>query len=240
MSWKHLFSKSLAAAPDRLHFAAHSHHLWPDASFDGQMQAWQDAATLADHKWEKVMGPVWQEAQQNVAGELNLPDPATISFAPNTHDFLIRIWSAMERRPVRVLASDGEFHSFRRQMTRWLEAGDVLLDTVPSDQVVAVAERQQHDLVYVSHVLFNSGAVVNELDRLAAITRPDGPWVVVDGYHGFMALETDLSAVADRLFYLSGGYKYAMAGEGVCFLHAPPGFALRPVVGLDLKICLTW
>ncbi|MBL7599179.1 class V aminotransferase, partial [Escherichia coli] len=40
----------------------------------------------------------------------------------------------------------------------------------------------------------------------------------------------DLSKVADRIFYVAGGYKYAMAGEGACFLHAPPGFCPRPVV----------
>ena len=47
MSFKPLFSRSLSAAPERLHFAAHSHHLWPDASFDGQVEAWNDAARLA-------------------------------------------------------------------------------------------------------------------------------------------------------------------------------------------------
>src|SRR3546814_4193410 len=31
-----------------------------------------------------------------------------------------------------------------------------------------------------------------------------------------------------RAFYLAGGYKYAMAGEGACFLHAPAGWGLRP------------
>jgi len=30
------------------------------------------------------------------------------------------------------------------------------------------------------------------------------------------------------VFYLAGGYKYAMSGEGVCFLHAPPGYGARP------------
>ncbi|MGH7534377.1 MAG: aminotransferase class V-fold PLP-dependent enzyme, partial [Gemmatimonadales bacterium] len=30
-------------------------------------------------------------------------------------------------------------------------------------------------------------------------------------------------------FYLAGGYKYAQGGEGVCFLHVPPGCRLRPV-----------
>jgi hypothetical protein len=38
LSFKALFSRSLAADPGRLHMAAHSHHLWPDASFDGQVE----------------------------------------------------------------------------------------------------------------------------------------------------------------------------------------------------------
>jgi selenocysteine lyase/cysteine desulfurase len=230
MTYKHLFSRALSAAPDRLHFAAHSHHLWPDASFDGQMAAWEDAASLADHKWEKVMGPVWAEAQGHVARELNLPDPATIAFSPNTHDLLVRLFSAIPSRPVRVLATDGEFHSFRRQMDRWVEAGEAVLTSAPADRLVETAEAGGHDLIFASHVLFNSGSIIGGLDRLATLAKPDGPWVVIDGYHGFMAIETDLLAISDRVFYLSGGYKYAMAGEGVCFLHAPPGFAPRPTV----------
>ena len=43
LSFKPLFAKSLGAAPGRLHFAAHSHHLWPDASFEGQVECWEDA-----------------------------------------------------------------------------------------------------------------------------------------------------------------------------------------------------
>lgn len=230
MSYKHLFSKALSAASDRLHFAAHSHHLWPDVSEDGQVQAWEDAAKLADLKWDKVMGPVWAEAQGHVARELALPDPSTIAFASNTHDFLIRIVSAIPNRPVRVLATDGEFHSFRRQMTRWVEAGEVGLDTVPPDELLTTAQRGGHDLIFASQVLFNSGAILPDIEALATLAKPDGPWVVIDGYHGFMAVETDLSTVASRIFYLAGGYKYAMAGEGVCFLHSPPGFAPRPAV----------
>ncbi len=229
MSWKRLFSKALAADPDRLHFAAHSHHLWPDVSFEGQVQAWQDAASLADHKWNKVMGPVWQEAQGHIARELNLPDPATIAFSSNTHDFIVRIVSALPRRPVQVLSTDGEFHSFRRQMARWVESGDVVLEMAAPTDLLATAHRGGHDLIFASQVLFNSGAILDCIDGLAALARPDGPWIVIDGYHGFMAVPTDLSASSSKIFYLGGGYKYAMAGEGVCFLHTPPGFAPRPV-----------
>lgn len=230
MSWKRLFSKSLSANPERLHFAAHSHHLWPDASYEGQVEAWTDAALLADHKWDKIMGPIWEEAQGYVANELNLPDPSSLAFAPNTHDFLVRIVSAVPSRPVRILSTDGEFHSFRRQVTRWVESGEVALTTVPADHLVQQAQADNYDLIFASQVLFNSGTILDNIEALAAIAHPDGPWVVIDGYHGFMAIETDLSDIADKLFYLAGGYKYAMAGEGVCFLHAPAGFASRPVV----------
>jgi selenocysteine lyase/cysteine desulfurase len=42
-------------------------------------------------------------------------------------------------------------------------------------------------------------------------------------------MPVDLSSIEDRAFYLAGGYKYAMSGEGVCFMHCPPGIAMRPV-----------
>ncbi|MBL0923819.1 MAG: aminotransferase class V-fold PLP-dependent enzyme [Sphingomonadaceae bacterium] len=228
-TYKHLFTRALAAVPERLHFAAHSHHLWPDASHEGQMDAWADAAHLADNKWELVMGLLWSEAQGHVASELRLPDRTTVSFSPNTHDFLLRIFSAIDRAPVRVLSTDGEFHSFRRQMARWVESGVVMWDQAGPDVLAQAARAGDYDLIFASHVLFSSGAII-DIEPLAALAGPQGPWVVIDGYHGFMAIPTDLSTVADRIFYLAGGYKYAMAGEGVCFLHAPPEFARRPAI----------
>lgn len=229
-SYKHLFQRAIAAAPERLHFAAHSHHLWPDASYVGQLAAWEDGVRLADRKWERVMGEIWPAAQRHVAAELRLPDPDTIVFAPNTHELLLRIVSALPRRPLRILASDGEFHSFRRQSARWEEAGTAQVDRVPLDHIAAAARSGDHDLIFVSQVQFGTGHIFDGIAELAALARPEGRWVVIDGYHGFMALETDLSAVADRVFYLAGGYKYAMAGEGCAFLHAPPGFGPRPEV----------
>ena len=120
-SYKHLFARALGAAPERLHFAAHSHHLWPDASYAGHLAAWEDAASLADKKWDKVFGEVMPRAQANIAMELKLPDPRTIAFAPNTHELIERIFSARKPGVLDVLTTDGEFHSFRRQSARWAE-----------------------------------------------------------------------------------------------------------------------
>lgn len=236
-SWKRLFRRSLEAAPGRLHLAAHSHHLWPDASLDGHTAAWADAALLADRKWEPLFEQVIPEAQAHIAEELNLPEPSAIAFAANTHDLLIRLVSARSERPLRVLASDGEFHSFRRQAARWVESGAVQLETVPLAPFEsfperlhrAIAETSPH-LVLVSHVFFQTGWVLGGLERLAETARNAGAWLVLDSYHAFMAIEADLSAIADCTFYLGGGYKYAMSGEGLGFLYAPQGLATRPEI----------
>ncbi len=54
---------------------------------------------------------------------------------------------------------------------------------------------------------------------------------MIDGYHAFMALDRPFGeGAASSAFYLGGGYKYAMAGEGCAFLHAPPGFGPRPPI----------
>jgi selenocysteine lyase/cysteine desulfurase len=240
LSFKALFSRSLGADPSRLHFAAHSHHLWPDASFDGQLDAWQDGAALADRKWDKVMDEVWPEAQGHVARELGILDPVGIVFSSNTHDFLVRLVTAAPRKSprLRVLTSDGEFHSARRQLTRWEEEGWLTLERVPaepfdsfSERFLARAQSGEHDLILVSQVLFGSGRTFDATEELAALSIPDGPWVAIDGYHAFMALPDPFTdAAGASAFYLAGGYKYAMAGEGCAFMHAPPGFAPRPPV----------
>lgn len=238
MSFKHLFSRSLGAAPGRLHVAAHSHHLWPDASFAGQVECWEDAARLADRKWERVMGELWPEAQREVAAELGTHQPDAIVFAGNTHDLLIRLWAAAPRRaggPLRVLTTSGEFHSARRQFARWAESGDILLEVLPSEPSDTLAGRLAEraggaDLIMVSQLMFGTGHWVPHLDTLAAVAAPEGPWVVIDGYHSFMAVPEPLGRLGDRCFYLAGGYKYAMSGEGIALMHCPMGYGARPPI----------
>jgi selenocysteine lyase/cysteine desulfurase len=87
------------------------------------------------------------------------------------------------------------------------------------------AMRGAFDLVYVSHVFFDSGYALRDLEPLLS---KEGV-MIVDGYHAFCAIDVDLSRVADRIFYVAGGYKYAMSGEGCCFMHAPHGIFPRPV-----------
>lgn len=227
------FSRFLLAEPGRLHFAAHSHHPWPDVTRDAQLRAWDDAARLQDGKWEEVLGPVMEACRAHVARHLNLPDPASLAFAPNTHDFVRRILSSLPTsRPPRVLTTDGEFHSFARQAARLEEEGLIAVTRIPSEPGadcvprLAEAARQGFDLIWVSEVFFHSGFALGGLEALAEAAGE--AVLVIDGYHAFMARPVDLSRVAGRAFYTAGGYKYAMAGEGCCFLHCPPGWLPRP------------
>lgn len=235
-SYKPAFSRSLSAAPERLHVAAHSHHPWPDVARDAHLAAWDDAARLLDHKWEHVFGEVLPTALAHIARVLALPDPSTLALAPNVHELLVRIVSCLPTdRPVRILSSGSEFHSFTRQTSRWVEAGRATWDTVATEpfddfaeRFAAAASSATYDLVYVSQVFYDSGWEFTEAAQVLG-DLPEATTCVLDGYHGFMARPTDLSGCASRVFYTAGGYKYAMSGEGLCFLHCPPGLLPRPV-----------
>lgn len=235
MNLKPAFSRFLGTAPDRLHFAAHSHHPWPDVSYEAHKRAWQDAARLMDDKWDHILGTLVPSLRSRIATVLNLDGADTITFAPNTHELVVRLFSCFEP-PVRVLSSDSEFHSFTRQSRRWEEEGLAIVDRVPAEPFDTFGERfttearsGAHDLIFLSQVFFDSGFVVPDIDRIVSSVSDEHAFVVIDGYHAFMALPVDLSAVQDRCFFIAGGYKYAMSGEGVCFMHCPPGHGPRPV-----------
>ena len=85
MSYKDHFRIALDAEPERLHFAAHSHHLWPDVSFEAQKRCWMDAARLADRKWGMIFGEMQPRLQAKVAAILDLGRSDTLAFGPNTH-----------------------------------------------------------------------------------------------------------------------------------------------------------
>lgn len=231
---KRHFSRFLGSDPDRLHFAAHSHACWPDASRDGQMRAWDDAARLIDGKWEHVLGHVYPAAQAHVARQLNLPEADSVVFAPNTHELVKRILSCFPAdKPIRILTSDSEFHSFARQLVRMEEESLVQAVRIPAAPFASFATRFAEaaktggfDLVFVSQVFFNSGFVVEDFNSIAEAAGD--AMVVADGYHAFMARPVDWSGLASRAFYIAGGYKYAMAGEGAAFMHCPPGWGERP------------
>ncbi len=221
---------------DSLHVAAHSHHPWPDVTRAAHVQYWDDSARLTNRKWQdKIFGEVVPDAQGHVARVLDLPDPKLIAFAPNTHEFVARLYACLDwSRPPRVLTTASEFHSFNRQTRRLEETGRLTVTRVPVDPYATFGERfrhalgRQHDLVFLSHVFYDSGFVVVGLEELLSRAASEAI-VAIDGYHAFMAIPVDLARLGARIFYLAGGYKYAQAGEGACFMSIPADCELRPL-----------
>jgi selenocysteine lyase/cysteine desulfurase len=225
------------ADPERLHFAAHSHHPWPDVTRQAVLDCWDDAARLVDRKWEHIFGTVLPKARAHVARILDLSRPDQIALGPNTHEFLVRILSCFDdTKPLRILTTDSEFYSFARQAERLEELERVHITRIPvepfrtfSERFAAAASGGEHELVCLSQVFFNSGFAVPDLAALVrAVPNPETV-VAIDGYHAFCAVPTSLRSIEDRIFYVGGGYKYAQAGEGFGYLHVPHGCRLRPV-----------
>ena len=232
------YRRFFEARPERLHFAAHSHHPWPDVTRDAILQYWDDAARLADRKWEYVLGEIVPKAQGHLARLLGTSAPGQLAFTPNTHDFVVRLLSCFEEgRPLRVLTTDSEFYSFARQAARLEELTRVTITRVAVEpfatfdaRFAEAAAGADFDLVYFSHVFFNSSFVVADLPRLVGAVRNPEAMVVIDGYHGPGAIPMSIAPLENRVFYLGGGYKYLQVGEGFGFMHVPAGCTLRPLV----------
>lgn len=235
--YKHFYQRFLQANEGKQHFACHSHHYWPDITREAMLEYWDDTARMVDDKWQYIFAEKVPQTQQLIADILHLPQPEQIVFAPNTHELVMRLLSCFEAdQPLRILTSDSEFYSFARQVKRLSESENVTVDMVATEpfdsfeQRFITAAKQPYDLIFCSQVFFNSGVAIADLtsfvQQLAAHTKA---MIAIDGYHAFMALPTNLSEIAERIFYIAGSYKYAQGGEGCCFMAVPATSTHRPV-----------
>lgn len=221
---------------DRLGLTGHSHQAWPDVAFEAQQQAWLDAAELWDAKWERAFARA-DRVRRGWATWLGDDGSGEVTLADSTHTLLVRLLSGLDlaARP-RVVTTDAEFHSARRQLARLAETGLEVV-RVPAEPVddlaarLAAAVDDRTAAVLVSKVLFATARVVPDLAVLAQACRRRGAALVVDTYHALGALDWTIAEddLADA-FVLGGGYKYLQHGEGSCFLRWPRDCALRPVV----------
>ena len=91
------FSRFFAANPGRLHFAAHSHHPWPDATQAAHARYWTDSATAR----RPQVGARPRRSGARGAGPRRAParacrEPRQVAFAPNTHEFVSRLYSCLD------------------------------------------------------------------------------------------------------------------------------------------------
>jgi len=220
---------------ERILLTGHSHQAWPDVAFEAQQRAWLDAAELVDHKWDRA----FEQAEGVRAGFARLLGDASenIALGQNTHELVTRWLSAlplMTRR--RIVTTDGEFHTIRRQLDRLAEEGleIIRVPARPVEELCARAAREVDDrtlAVMVSSVLFGTAEIVPELNHIAAACEERGTPLLVDAYHHLNVVPFDVRAMGlERAFVTGGGYKYCQLGEGNCFLRVPSGTRLRPVL----------
>jgi kynureninase len=219
---------------ERLLLTGHSHQAWPDVGFEGQQRAWLDAAECVDEKWEKAKA----QAARVRAGFAHLlgDSPENIALGQNTHELVTRWLSALPLRDrPRLVTTDAEFHSLRRQVDRLAEEGCEVVN-VPSRPVDTLADRVVASLnsrtacVMLSSVLFETAEIVPGLELVAAACRRDGIPLLLDAYHHLNVVPFDLGSGLGDVFVTGGGYKYCQLGEGNCFLRVPPDAVMRPVL----------
>jgi kynureninase len=222
---------------ERLLLTGHSHQAWPDVAREGVLEAWDDAALLADEKWERAFEKAERvrEGFRRLLGEPR----AEIALAQNTHELVTRFLSALDLRlRPRLVSTGGEFHTLRRQLARLAEEDWVDVVVVPPRPVETLAERlagavdARTAAVLVSAVLYEDARIVARLDELAPVCADAGVELLVDVYHALGALPFRVSEQGlESAWVVGGGYKYLQLGEGNCFLRLPPqAETMRPVV----------
>jgi selenocysteine lyase/cysteine desulfurase len=225
-----------ARVSERALLTGHSHQAWPDVAVEAVAGGARAALELLDDKWERAFAQA-DAVRRAYAGRLQDPG-AEIALGVNTHELIVRLLSALDLRArPRIVTTDGEFHTLRRQLARLAEAG-LEIERVPAGPVETLAARlaaacdRRTAAVMVSAVLFETAAVVPGLDEVARAAAREGAELVVDAYHALGPVPFDVtgSGLSDA-WVVGGGYKYLQLGEGNCFLRVPAhADTLRPVI----------
>lgn len=220
---------------ERLLMTGHSHQAWPDVARDGLLEAFDVAADRVDAVWPEAF-----ERIDRLRGHLRRwysDTQGEYTPATNTHDLLVKWLSALDlsARP-RIVTTDGEFHSIARQLDRLEEEG-VEVVRVPWRPVDDLAARVASEIdgrtaaVMVSRVLYETALIVEGLGTIAEAARRHGVPLLIDDYHGTNVVPwSPLEEGLADAYWVIGGYKYLQWGQGNCFLRAPAGCALRPVM----------
>ena len=220
---------------ERLLLTGHSHQAWPDVALEAQQRAWLDAAELVDDKWTRATE---QAGRVRFGFARLLGDSAeNVALGQNTHELVTRWLSALPYRARhRIITTNGEFHTIRRQLDRLAEEGVEVerIATAPVDDLSDRMARAVDDrtlAVMASSVLFQTAEIVPGLDRVAVACEAHGAVLLVDAYHHLNVVPFAVRAMGlERAFITGGGYKYCQLGEGNCFLRVPPSCRMRPVL----------
>ncbi|MFA7361149.1 MAG: kynureninase [Candidatus Kapaibacterium sp.] len=220
---------------ERILLTGHSHQAQPDCSKEGILQCWKDASELADDKWKRVFAAA-DKFRLHIS-ELLDDDKENIVFGQNTHDLILRFLSALDfKSRKKIITSDGEFHTIRRQLDR-LNQGYLEVIKVKRDPIGTLSERLIKEIddsvlaVMVSKVMFQDASIVSGFAEVEESCTKHGAKLLVDIYHVLNAIPFSLKEEKlENSFLVGGGYKYLQLGEGNCFMRIPPNEIFKPVI----------
>jgi kynureninase len=225
---------------ERLLLSGHSHQAWPDVAKQGILECYQHATEHIDDKWQYA----FQKAERvkafyaSLLGEPN----AQITLGSSTHELILRFLSDLAcfksptKKPIRIVTTDGEFHSMRRQLNR-LKALNVDIQTLPIHPTHTLAQRlidkidANTDAVMISAVFYGTSEIFEQIGDVACHADSVSVPCLVDAYHALNVLPFNLKQwQLQTAFIVSGGYKYCQAGEGNCMLRIPKNYQGSPII----------
>jgi kynureninase len=234
-----LFSKTLAAPG--IYLANHSLGRPLDQTEDDLREGFALWQSKLGNAWE-----TWEEEEQahrsRIAQLINAPRPDCVIPKTSAGQGLRTVLNALPHGSnvvPRVLTTESEFDSVDVVLKQYAAVGRIHLQTVSCHAPAGAldlatlydAVSSKPDLIVISQVLFMTGQIVPDLDRLAAHCHQNGARLLVDAYHAIGVLPVDASTMGAD-FMIGGSYKYLRGGPGAAFLYISPAAldsGLQPV-----------
>ncbi|MBU2896725.1 hypothetical protein [Vibrio hepatarius] len=225
---------------ERILLSGHSHQAWPDVAKQGVLDCFNDAAKHIDDKWELA----FEKAERVRAFyRLTMHEPnGQVVLGQSTHELILRFLSdlncfkAKKNTQIKIVTTDGEFHSIRRQLERLKEL-NIHIEVVPTQPSDSLVERiiekldRSTDAVMLSAVFFATSQIFKKVGQVASAAKSLSIPCLVDVYHATNVIELDLANwQLQHAFIVGGGYKYCQVGEGNCFMRIPRGYNGSPII----------
>ncbi|WP_285164465.1 aminotransferase class V-fold PLP-dependent enzyme [Shewanella goraebulensis] len=224
----------------RILLSGHSHQAWPDAAKKGMLDCYYDAAKHVDEKWGNALAKAdcVRDFYRHLMGEPN----GQIALGSSTHELILRFLSDLKyfktslNRPLKIVTTDGEFHSLRRQLQRLKEL-NCTIEVVPVHPSDTLAQRLMDkidvdtDAIMLSAVFFNTSEIFDDVGLVAQAAKSLNVPCLVDAYHALNVVPFNLQRwQIESAFVVGGGYKYCQAGEGNCMMRIPADHQGSPII----------
>ncbi|MBV8629335.1 MAG: aminotransferase class V-fold PLP-dependent enzyme [Silvibacterium sp.] len=229
-----LFSRVLSE--ERIYLANHSLGRPLDAMADDLAEA----AAL----WYAHLGDAWdawleerEVFRARIASLIGAPRPDCVVPKTSAGQGLRTVLNALPGKPL-VISTRGEFDSIDVILKQHAALGRIEVHWIDPDssghftvEPIIDAVTRGADLVVVSQIMFMTGQIVGDLDRLADACHGHAARLLVDSYHAIGVIPVDAAAMQCD-FMIGGSYKYLRGGPGACFLYISPAAldsGLRPL-----------